>query len=298
MKYRYARNRDGVPIDIVTLAEEERDQAFFCIACKGLLTPKMGLIRERHFAHKADVSCTEHPRETYLHQLAKLRFYDSFVQHRQEGKPFLLELEQSIPCGGDYHVLPRMSDYVCRLERQAKRRFNLLDHYDELDFENRFGDFTPDLLLKSSQHQDVILIEIKVSHGCSQKKIDSGFKILEYQIRSEADIDRLCQGLLTDEDPALTLYNFRRQTAKDQTCPCHKTPVYLFTLFKSGKGRLARKNLGYAKTWYETRRHTVQWMHVETIDKRKGTIHPGVIYTDLMVEARHRGHHVDWDRLI
>jgi CRISPR/Cas system endoribonuclease Cas6 (RAMP superfamily) len=59
---------------IISISEVKKgnDSKYFCISCGNELIPKMGVIREHHFAHKNKqenkILCSE---ETYLHRLGK-----------------------------------------------------------------------------------------------------------------------------------------------------------------------------------------------------------------------------------
>ena len=66
IKYHYAKNQDGVIIDIADVVKEDRvSQRFFCIGCGAEMIPKLGEVKARHFAHKVESpKCNS---ETYLH---------------------------------------------------------------------------------------------------------------------------------------------------------------------------------------------------------------------------------------
>ena len=78
IKYHYAKNQDGVIINIADVVKEDRkSQRFFCISCGAEMIPKLGEVKARHFAHKAETpNCNS---ETYLHKLTKLCLKNKFL---------------------------------------------------------------------------------------------------------------------------------------------------------------------------------------------------------------------------
>jgi competence CoiA-like predicted nuclease len=70
VKYKYALDEFKRIIFIEDLenSKEIRQQVFTCISCGNTLIPKLGKIKQKHFAHKHVCDCSL---ETYLHRLAK-----------------------------------------------------------------------------------------------------------------------------------------------------------------------------------------------------------------------------------
>lgn len=62
-----------------------------------------------------------------------------------------------------------------------------------------------------------MLIEIKVSHRCAEKKIHSGLKIIEIEINDEEDIARLMEPSISESSndglsPTIMFYGFDRNS--------------------------------------------------------------------------------------
>lgn len=70
--------------------------------------------------------------------------------------------------------------------------FDLKEQYDTCQIEGVYNDYRADVLLTSSQNPDTppVFLEVSVSHDCTPGKLESGLRIIEMKIRSEADFKR------------------------------------------------------------------------------------------------------------
>ena len=57
MLYRFAINQRNQIVDIQDLSHEDRNTLHLCVGCSERLIPKMGKVREWHFAHHFDQNC-------------------------------------------------------------------------------------------------------------------------------------------------------------------------------------------------------------------------------------------------
>ena len=75
--YKFAYDYEQNTIDIKTLSKANRIEKFTCLSCGNELIPILGEIKEHHFRHKVIVenNCSQ---ETYLHKLAKNKFYETY----------------------------------------------------------------------------------------------------------------------------------------------------------------------------------------------------------------------------
>jgi competence CoiA-like predicted nuclease len=97
IKYKYAIDPSGTIIKIDSLSKEtiSRGQNFICISCRKALIPRLGNIRQKHFAHKRPYKCSN---ETYLHKLAIQLFYQEYVYCLSNNRPFYIEVKQLKIC--------------------------------------------------------------------------------------------------------------------------------------------------------------------------------------------------------
>ena len=206
IKYHYAKNQDGVIIDIADVVKEDRkSQRFFCISCGAEMIPKLGEVKARHFAHKAETpNCNS---ETYLHKLTKLCLKNMFYS----SEPFEIAYWQEVKCA-DRASCPFFKEDVCKEKRL--KSFDLKRYYDTCQEEERADGFIADLKISNSKNADIppVTIEVFVSHKCSLPKKDSGLKIIEVRVKDEADIQELISGPITEDEECR--YSFEPRHAK------------------------------------------------------------------------------------
>ena len=214
IKYSYAYDGDVV----VHIDDVSEHGTFYCISCGKEMVAKLGDKKSHHFAHKVnDVSCNL---ETYLHKLAKLLLKKKF----QEGG-FEIEISQYSLCKESEN---------CLFENNCKvlvdKKYDLRRYYDTCEEEQYVDGFCADLLI-TGEGQPPILVEIYVSHECSNQKINSGHRIIEIPIESEADIEYFYKNVIAEKE-RVRFYGFKRELAKREFIACKK--VSRFILYKSG----------------------------------------------------------------
>lgn len=214
IKYSYAYDGDVV----VHIDDVSEHGTFYCISCGKEMVAKLGDKKSHHFAHKVnDVSCNS---ETYLHKLAKLLLKKKF----QEGG-FEIEISQYSLCKESEN---------CLFENNCKvlvdKKYDLRRYYDTCEEEQYVDGFCADLLI-TGEGQPPILVEIYVSHECSNQKINSGHRIIEIPIESEADIEYFYKNVIAEKE-RVRFYGFKRELAKREFIACKK--VSRFILYKSG----------------------------------------------------------------
>ena len=214
IKYSYAYDGDVV----VHIDDVSKHGTFYCLSCGKEMVVRLGDKKSHHFAHKVnDVSCNS---ETYLHKLAKLLLKKKF----QEGG-FEIEISQYSLCKESEN---------CLFENNCKvlvdKKYDLRRYYDTCEEEQYVDGFCADLLI-TGEGQPPILVEIYVSHECSNQKINSGHRIIEIPIESEADIEYFYKNVIAEKE-RVRFYGFKRELAKREFIACKK--VSRFILYKSG----------------------------------------------------------------
>jgi hypothetical protein len=173
---RYANNENGNIIHISEVNIENRyNTKYYCIGCEAELITKLGEIKEHHFCHKVKCECNG---ETYLHKTAKTLFYNKYIECLEKKQPFKIEYTTNKTC---------KINNKCKESVNAK--FDLTTHFDLIKLEKKDSDFIPDVLLYSSKSENKIYIEMKVTHKCSDKKLNSKNKIIEFNIKTESDFN-------------------------------------------------------------------------------------------------------------
>lgn len=207
--YSYANDSDG---NLVNISTAQRNEKYFCPICGGIMTPHMGKIRRWHFVHKNNENCSY---ESYLHKLAKIKICQAFLSSDH----FLLSYKAKAICTNE---CPFVNSPKCEGEKNVE--FNLRKYYDTCEIEANYHQFKADLLLSSSTNskRQCVLIEIKVTHKCTEDKINDGVRIIEIPIHSEDQIENIINSCkLTAErnnqtrysyhkEKGITLYNFNK----------------------------------------------------------------------------------------
>lgn len=227
--YRYAFDEDDNVIDALTLSREEGLDSYHCPGCQSKLTPVLSKSRAKHFRHDNKDNCSS---ETHLHNLAKRHFYNYYKSALRDGTPIYLKQERKLRCTS-YIKVTKQS---CNFGKEAVRH-DITRYFDSCELEVAHGNFRPDVLLKSPKNE-VMYIEIAVSHPCEQRKIESGSRIVEFVITSEDDLPLLTQTLnASEENPKVKFYNFKDAKPGESDCggQCSISQFPAFLLHQSGK---------------------------------------------------------------
>lgn len=200
--YGYARDASG---QIISIDQAIAKQPYTCVSCGNKLIPVINVTKkQKHFRHAAVDAALACSPETYLHRLAKQRFYESYLDSLQTQKPFSLTIHSPKECVA-------CDRGPCKIPSGSSRMVDLTEHFTEIfPPDSRFdGRFKPDILIRSSSGKS-LWVEIVVTHRSSDSKIASGTRIVEIQIDSEHAIDSLNTRNL---DPKITiLHNFKKQS--------------------------------------------------------------------------------------
>lgn len=181
-QYLYALDAHGNLVYIDN-AIKDKNVKYYCPHCNAQMTLRKGKIKQPHFAHKSEnVNCTY---ESYLHKLAKKLILQCF----NESSYFKFNLNQTVICSVNECPLGKLQK--CSWYNPVT--FNLKDYYEICKEEAIIGPYRADLILKPRNHkdEDSLLIEILVTHKSTDKKIESGYRIIEIPVASESDITKI-----------------------------------------------------------------------------------------------------------
>lgn len=200
---------------------------FYCVGCGRQLIARMGKIKRRHFSHKEDCDCSS---ESYLHKLGKQVFYDEYRDALKNNTAFTLNYCSFNICT---HYWDIWGDSCSNIERKS---YGLTKKYRNILVEKSVQGFIADIVLEGSDLPP-ILVEIVVTHKCEQEKIDSGLKIVEINIESEEDVEKIRQRKIDDSDSKTTYYNIETKTRIDDFCKgkCHNPYRSWFIIYPSQK---------------------------------------------------------------
>lgn len=271
VKYRYALDDHQLVIDINSdLAIKGKD--YTCLSCGKVLRPVKGEIRQKHFRHKAQVTCSP---ETYLHNLAKQIFYQVYSECLAKNKPFIFEYRVPKSCCSCKSFGP------CNVGFELKRT-DLTRYFKEIYLETRDGSFIPDILLKNAE--EILYIEIAVTHFVEENKEKSGIRIIEIAINNESDVGLITSCCISEKDARVMTSNFRPTPVTGDFAYECINKLHCFILYPSGKSII---------TEISARKYEVlsasKGIHIEVIDHDKGFGIANRIFVDKVSELYQQG---------
>ena len=230
-QYRFAYNDEKKIIDVLTLPSDREglSDRYICLGCDNPLIAKTrGEKKEKHFAHKNRLSCNE---ETYLHRLAKMTFYRTYLNCLENNEQFFIDLTYAKVCRKHEQIV----GHSCNLGSMSKTH-DLTIYYDSIKLETRDDCFIPDLLLYNSKNPDQNLyVEIAVTHFLSDEKTHSGKRIIEIPIETEDDIAKIHSKRLAERDASFINFDRPSGSVTDAECICAHKKYYFFIIYESGK---------------------------------------------------------------
>ena len=230
MKNNYALNSQNEIVHVREIAKGD-SQHYFCCNCGDRMIPKKGNIKVHHFAHKT-VTCSF---ETYLHKLAKLKFFLSYSKCLEENTPFTLHYFVNMECTSCQDKL----NINCAFKNEF-RLYDLTKTFDKITIEKGINGFIADVLLESSISTEKILIEFAVKHYSSVEKTQSGLKIVEIGINEESDLDHIENNSIRFDKFNLKLHNFKTKNTRGNLINPNecKNNFFFFTVNPEGKALL------------------------------------------------------------
>lgn len=225
---------------------------FYVPGCEGSADDEMLFVSRKHrrgvtffFRHKAKEVDDRKAPDKYLHNLSETILKERFDKSAETGEFWITYYVR----GGCPHFDDcTLKDVVScnKTPKPVKKKINLRDFYDSCILEKREDGFIADLLLTNSkdESQKPLFFEVLVTHECSDKKKQSGNKIIELTIKEPDDAENEIvqnNGPIIDEFlflkpdnapkiPPISFYGFEEVELPD------KYPQYgNFALIKDGE---------------------------------------------------------------
>lgn len=231
----YAVSKYGMLVHIKDAHKSNDD--FYCPFCRCRMIKKCGKKREWHFAHDYRFANEEQKKcsyETYLHGYAKIRIKQWF----DESKSLVLHLNKLYKCSlFDGCFWRKIEDACVDIKKES---YDLKKFFNKCDVEKniRLGEdvFRPDLLWYNEENPNkYIFVEIKVTHECTEQKKNSDAHIIEFEVHSEEDVEKLVAGCEIEESEVIKYYGFKidNVAVDGQITPQHKLDKFI--LYSSGK---------------------------------------------------------------
>lgn len=233
MEQHYAVSKDGVLVHINEAHESSED--CFCPHCGCRMLKRCGKIRTWHFAHDyrfANEVNKECSYESYLHSFAKLRLKQWF----EGSKNIILHYQQPVACRFVNDCIWKQNGDECsRIEERTIDLKRCLTHCTLEETVLVDGNrFRADLLWSNPQKpQNDILVEVKVTHECTQKKKDSKKRIIEFEVHSEEDVESIVANDIRESE-IVSFYGFSPKDIIDENTSA-KYSLSKFIYYRTGK---------------------------------------------------------------
>ncbi len=199
IKYRYAQNQHTEVVDINNLNAKNDRADYICLGCGGILRPAFGTKRKSHFRHKVAQECSP---ETYLHKMGIKLFYSTYLDCLEKKIPFHIDIPQK-------NICTTCQEGPC-FQSVSYINQDLTEKFTDISVEthtNVDGDvFVPDILL-SCPNGDMLYVEIVVTHFSTDEKIGSGIPIIEFQLKSEEDLELIKGRKFSHQNDAFLFHN-------------------------------------------------------------------------------------------
>ena len=233
MEQHYAVSKSGVLVHINEAHDSKED--CYCPHCGCRMLKRCGDIRAWHFAHDYRYENEVHKNcsyESYLHAFAKLRLKQWF----EESKSIILHYRQPKVCKYATNCIWKNSVDGC--SRLVKNKIDLKKYLTRCRLEetvHAYDDrFIADLLWSNpDKPKNDILIEIKVTHECTQKKKESHKRIIEFEVHSEEDVEHIVAKDIRESD-TVRFYCFSPKEIVDEAMPARYS-LSKFIYYRTGK---------------------------------------------------------------
>ncbi len=142
-----------------------------------------------------------------------------------------------------HHFAHKVADVSCNKETYLHKigKWLLKSKFDES--ESFFIEYQRKVKCKNSEKEKrkPVLIEIRVSHECTEEKQESGAKIIEFRVKSEDDLLRIVDSnIIKEQEDKVKFIGFSQETVGDKILD-HRS-LYRFYLYKSGKVFVCRSD--------------------------------------------------------
>lgn len=223
VKYQHAYDHSGQIVHIENLEKDSLGlNKFKCISCGHELIARLGKLKQKHFAHKEIVTCSG---EAYLHQLGKQLFYNEYKTCLTNNTPFTIEYQERQIC----NAIEQKFKVSCEIGEVTKR-FDLTTYFKDIELEKSYDVFRPDITLINREKGEKIFIEIAVTHLSTEKKLESGNRIIEIKVKEESDLTPIKIHHLRKDGERIKFKGFKKNTDKKNHCKgkCrHKFDVFI-----------------------------------------------------------------------
>lgn len=229
VRYQFAYDSNNTIVDINDVSKDSKhNNKYTCISCGEEMIAKLGDIKKHHFAHKNDCTCNG---ETYLHKLAKRLIKEKF----DTSKEFKIEVFQQYKCC-KHETCPSYDSKTCH--SGTYKWYDLKKYYtkckEEVIIKKDNTTIRADILLTKDEKTPPLMIEICVTHECTEEKKKLGYRIIEIPIKTEKDIQTILNEAWSTK--TLKFMNFNDHTIIEE--PLQNKKMNRFVLFQDDRFQL------------------------------------------------------------
>ena len=233
IKYQYAMDDDGKVLNVCNLEDtsEVRKTSYTCISCNQSVVPVLGKVRQKHFRHIEALECNG---ETYLHNLSKQLFFQTYKQCLLKNIPFYIELFKPckcIQCKKDFGI-------TCAIKGKLEK-FSLIEYFTDIYLETQCDGFIPDVLLLAKDGEK-IFIEFAVTHRSTEEKINLKNRIIELSIIDETSLFPILSRNFSQTNEQIKFYNFNPSEVIIDSNPNCDNDFLFFVLKNNGAAQIKR----------------------------------------------------------
>lgn len=224
IKYQYAHDENK---NITNIKNAVRNCYYYCIGCGSRLVARQGKIKKWHFAHKSEQSNCSF--ESYLHKVAKEKFYRIYSDCLKNNEPFYLQIEKEFQCKPCSYNEKFNICQECNYKHINKENVDITKWFKNIEIEKTVGGFRADVCLSTMDGMENIFIEIHVAHKISEDKRNSRHRIIEIDFEDENDLLIFEEKMLIPSEK-IRFYNFKtpqKIISNDGKCPKRFTILFL-----------------------------------------------------------------------
>jgi len=242
IRYAYAINSDN---ELIHISEVKENEQLKCPSCNINMIAAKGRFMQHHFRH-GENGCGY---ESYLHQSAKIAFFNKFTTAKDQNQPLELKLNRAVECNSPKASILEKINKKCLSTTTANYDLTTLFEIAELEKKDSKTGLTPDVLLTNNfPNLHKCYIEIYVTHKCSEDKISSEIPIIEFEVKDEKAIKYIRNGKFNENDQLLKVYHFKPKNKIINQCvhTCSNASEKINIWSLSLSGRLIKKQCNLA----------------------------------------------------
>lgn len=197
-----------IPISGISRESRHDFGQLSCPGCGREMIASLGTIVAHHFKHKHTEDVDSCSFETYLHKMSKTLLADTLRQDLAAGRKLVVSVPENRV---DIRVVRGRAVGEVAYAFESAAVSEVLSTAVGIEIEKGFKGPIADVLV-SYADEDPVFFEIFKTHKCNEDKLSKGLKIIEFEIKTEQDAERMRDvvrsGLITPIAGFVEIYGF------------------------------------------------------------------------------------------